>query len=116
VQSWAHSWTLVVVEVTVEVDVAPVASHRVIGASHTVVHAFVFACFFAPPKVVVAIAVHPTWQLLTVRRVHDEVEEDLDCEVVDRSRELGKGHRSRAVWSRYMDVCVIVSLFDDSRG
>jgi len=65
-QSWAHPRRAVDVEVIVDTDVTPVAPHFVMGASQTVVHAFLSSLLFGPLKVVVTIAVQRTLQLLIV--------------------------------------------------
>jgi hypothetical protein len=70
-QSGLQNWYVVVVDVTVDTDVRPVASHLVMGSPQIVVHVSPSARLFGPPKVVVAVAVHVMLQLLTVCEVQD---------------------------------------------
>jgi hypothetical protein len=74
-----------VVDVTVDADVTPVASHFVIGAPQVVVQTLPCARLFGPPMVVVAVAVavHAMLQLLTVVRVHEDEEDCVDSSVTD---------------------------------
>lgn len=67
---------VVVVEVTVDAEVAPVAPQLVIGAPQVVEHSSLDPRLTVPPTVVVAVAVQATWQLLTVRRVQEDEDEE----------------------------------------